>query len=313
MRLVYFGSGTFGLPTLEKLIREHQVSLVVTQPDRPAGRSLQPAPTPVARYAADHGLALHKPADVNEPASLDRIRAAGAAAFVVVAFGQKLGPALLEMSFPINLHASLLPRYRGAAPINWAIINGETETGVTVIQMTGRVDAGAILGRAATRIDPMETAGELESRLALLGPALVLETLGLFQGGRLQPEPQDENRACRAPRLSKSDGTTGFDRPAQEVQRRIHGLVPWPGCTVRLGAQPLRLERAAVVPGDDRQSACGEPAESAPGSILPDGLVACAQGRLRLLAVQPPGGRKMTLEAYLRGRPANPGAVLEPA
>jgi methionyl-tRNA formyltransferase len=305
MRLVYFGSGTFGLPTLEKLGRVHDVALVVSQPDRPAGRNLQPAPTPVARYAADHGLSIHKPADVNDPASLERIRAAEPAAFVVVAFGQKLGPPLLELSYPINLHASLLPRYRGAAPINWAIINGETETGVTVIQMTGRVDAGAILGRRAARIDPMETAGELEARLSLLGPELVVETLDLFESGRLHPEPQDESRACRGPRLSKSDGTTGFARPAAEVQRRIHGLVPWPGCTVRLGGQPLRLERAAVLAG-------GELA-GVPGSILADGTVACSPGRLKLLVVQPPGGRKMTLEAYLRGRAAPPGAVLEPA
>src|SRR5262245_33651589 len=140
MKLVYFGSGSFGLPTLDRLGREHDVALVVSQPDRPAGRKLQATPTPVAAYAQDHGLALLKPADVNEPAEIARIGDAGADAFVVVAFGQKLGAALLEQALPINLHASLLPRYRGAAPINWAIINGDRETGVSVIRMSGRID-----------------------------------------------------------------------------------------------------------------------------------------------------------------------------
>jgi methionyl-tRNA formyltransferase len=305
MKLVFFGSGTFGLPTFEALLRAHDVTLVVTQPDKPAGRNLRPAPTPVARYAADHGLTAIKPSDVNESASLERIRAAGAAAFVVVAFGQKLGPSLLATSFPMNLHASLLPKYRGAAPINRAIIEGETETGVTVIRMNDRVDAGEILARRSARIDPMETAGELEARLAALGPEVLLEALADLERGRLRPEPQDERRATRAPRLAKSEGTTRFDRPAAEVQRRIHGLAPWPGCTVRLGGEALRLERAAVASEEDPGAT--------PGSLLADGTVACAPGRLRLLAVQPPGGRKMTLDAYLRGRPASRGAALEPA
>src|SRR5262249_28285041 len=156
---------------------------------------------------------------------------------------------------------------------------------VSVIRMSGRVDAGAILGRRATRIDPMETAGELEARLALLGPELVLETLELLRAGRLNPLAQDERLASRAPRLGKADGTTRFDRPGAAVQRRIHGLSPWPGCTVRLGGATLRLERAAVAGAE----ACSVP----PGTLLDGGGVACAPGRLKMLTVQPPGGRKM--------------------
>jgi methionyl-tRNA formyltransferase len=296
MNLVYFGSGSFGLPTLEKLRAEHRVVLVVTRPDRPAGRNRRMAATPIGDYAAEHGLAAIKPPDVNDAATVARIRQGGADAFVVIAFGQKLGRELVEDVFAVNLHASLLPKYRGAAPVNWAIINGETETGVSVITISQRIDAGDVLGRQAIRIDPQETAGELEARLAELGPQLMIETLDLHGTGTLGAQPQDDAGACRAPRLAKSDGTVHFDQAATTVQRRVHGLNPWPGCTVSLGGAALKLNRVEVV--DDPDPA------GAPGRILDDHTVACAPGRVRLLDVQPPGGTAMTFEAYLRGHGA---------
>ncbi len=293
MNLVYFGSGSFGLPTLDRLQAEHRVVLVVTRPDRPAGRHRRLAATPVGRYADDHGLDSIKPGDVNDVDTVRRIRQAGADAFVVIAFGQKLGRELVGDVFAVNLHASLLPKYRGAAPVNWAIINGETETGVSVITISQRIDAGDVLGRRATRIDSRETAGELEQRLAELGPELMIETLDLYGTGKLDAQPQDDAGACRAPRLAKSDGTVRFDQAATAVQRRVHGLNPWPGCTVSLGGAALKLNRVEVVDDPD--------AAGPPGRILDDHTVACAPGRVRLLGVQPPGGTAMTFEAYLRG------------
>ncbi len=304
MNLVYFGSGAFGLPTLERLVAEHQVALVVTQPDRPAGRHRQLAPTPVGQYAADHGLPMIKTPQVNDTEIIERLQGAAPEAMIVIAFGQKLGPTLLDDIFAVNLHASLLPKYRGAAPINWAMINGESETGVSVITISQRIDAGDILGHSATRIDPMETAGELEQRLAEMGPSLMLATLALHEADQLQHHPQDDAAATRAPRLSKSDGTVRFDQPARAVQGRVHGLIPWPGCTVELNGTPLKLSRVEVVDDD--------PASAPPGRILDDHTVSCAAGRVRLLAVQPPGGRTMSFEAFLRGHPAPTGTGIEP-
>ena len=305
MNLVFFGSGSFGLPTLERLRAEHRVVLVVTQPDRPAGRHRRLAATPIGLYAAEHGLATIKPGDINDADTVGRLRKAGEQdgrpdAFVIIAFGQKLGRELVDDVFAVNLHASLLPKYRGAAPINWAIINGETETGVSVITISQRMDAGDVLGRRSTRIDPRETAGELELRLAELGPELMIETLDHFDAGTLAAQPQDDGGASRAPRLAKSDGTVQFDQAAAAVQRRVHGLNPWPGCTVEFGGAALKLNRVDVI---DDPSLAGPP-----GVILEDHTVACATGRVRLLEVQPPGGRAMPFEAYLRGHAAAGGA-----
>ena len=304
MRLVFFGSGAFGLPTLECLATEHDVLLVVSQPDRPAGRRLSPTPTPVARWGERHGLDLFKPDRVNDPEAVGRIAAADASAFVVVAYGKKLGAELLRGVCAINLHGSMLPKYRGAAPINWAVINQERQTGLSVITVAERMDAGDVLARQATAVDPMETAGELHDRLAELGPPLVSEVLARYESGRLEPRPQDEAQATHAPRLSKADGTVHFDQPAAAVRARIHGLTPWPGCRVRLGPQALRLVRVDVSDGQQSQGR--------PGEVLADRAVACAEGSVRLLAVQPPGGRLMSFDAYCHGHDVPPGVCFEP-
>ena len=206
MRLVFFGSGPFGLPTLESLMRQHQIELVISQPDRPAGRNRKPQPTPITRFAEDNQLAIVRPEDVNDDKVIESIRGVEADAFVIIAFGQKLSRPLLENIFAINLHASLLPKFRGAAPINWAVIHNETHTGISVITLADRMDAGAILGRASTPIDPQETAGELHDRLAEMGPELVEQVLGEFEAGTLVRKTQDESLATKAPKMSKSLG-----------------------------------------------------------------------------------------------------------
>jgi methionyl-tRNA formyltransferase len=304
MKLVYFGSGAFGLPTLRALLVPHRVALVVTQPDRAAGRGRKLTPTPIGQFAGDQGLGVIKPADVNDPGVVDRIRGAGADAFVVVAFGQKIGTEVLGDTLAINLHASLLPRYRGAAPISWAVMNGDAETGLTVIAISQRIDAGDILARQATPIDPMETAGELEQRLAEMGPEIVLETLSRYESGDLHPAAQDDRIASRAPKLAKADGTVRFDQPSRAVRSRVHGLTPRPGCTVRVGEQRLKLLRVEAFDDGDRGGEAG--------TVLDDGSVVCAEGRVRLLAVQPAGGKSMSFEAYRRGHAVAEGSKLEP-
>ena len=304
MRLVYFGSGAFGLPTLERLAVIHDVALVVTRPDRPAGRRRGLTPTPVAAFADSRGLPVFKPPAADDPETLARVRGAGAEAYVVIAYGHKLGLALLEGVFAINLHGSLLPKYRGAAPINWAMINGDDTTGVSVITLAQRMDAGAVVASAAAAIDRQETAGELHDRLAAMGPAVVLDALDRHEGGRLAPREQDETRATTARRLTKADGTVGFDQPAERVRCRVHGLTPWPGCAVTLDGRRLHLRRVAV-------AADGGPSRGEPGTIGADGLVACRPGAVELLNVQPPSGRMMSFEAYRRGHVLPAGARME--
>jgi methionyl-tRNA formyltransferase len=303
MRLVFLGSGAFGLPTLAALRAEHEVALVVSQPDRPAGRNRVPTPTPVAELAASAGMPTIKPDRVNERAVIERIAEVAPDALVVIAYGHKLGPDLLEGRFAVNLHASLLPKYRGAAPINWAIINGERETGVSVIGLSQRMDAGEVYAARRVAIDPRETAGELHDRLAALGPEAILETLARRRDGALAPTAQDESLATAAPKLAKADGTVWFDQPADAVRCRVHGLTPWPGCTVLCGEHPLKLLRVDVIERGRPVSAGGAP----PGTVREDLSVACAPGSVRLLEVQPPGGVPMSMEAYCRGRDVHPG------
>ena len=305
MKLVYFGSGEFGLPTLEGLIERHDVAMVVTQPDRPAGRHRAMTPTPIADRAASLGIPVIKPERVNDLAVVQQLRDAKADAWVVIAFGQKLGKVLLDGVFAINLHASLLPKYRGAAPINWAMIQGESETGVSVITLADRMDAGLVLAQRSTPIDPKETAGELHDRLAKLGPEVVMSVLDQHERGTLQPIVQDESLVTLAPKFTKAEGTVRFDQPAAGVRQRVHGLTPWPGCMVTLDGQPLRLLRVEVVDelfGHDKS-----------GTVLPDYSIACSPDRVRLLEVQSPGGKPMTFEAYRHGHGVRAGARCLPA
>jgi methionyl-tRNA formyltransferase len=303
MRLAFFGSGEFGLPTLARLVECHDVALVVTQPDRPAGRNRHVSPTPIAAFAASHGLPTLKPHAASDAQLHAALAAARCDAIVVIAYGHKLPPGLLAGTVAINLHASLLPKFRGAAPINWAMIKGESQTGVSVIEVADRMDAGAILAQAATPIDPLETAGELHDRLAAMGPALVLEVLQRLSSGTVERIVQEEQLATKAPRLSRADATISFDQPARAVRCRVHGLTPWPGCFVRHGGRELKLVRVR-----ERDAVSAAP----PGAVLEDHSIACATGRLELLEVQPPGGRVMSFDDYRRGHPLPAEARCEP-
>ena len=310
MRLLLFGCGDFGLPTFEALAQHHDIVVVISQPDRPAGRKRVITPTPIAAWAQAHHLPVHKVDQVNTPQFIDIVRASRADASVVIAFGQKLPPQLIDAmgKLAINLHASLLPKYRGAGPINWAMIRGEHTTGVAVIGLAQQMDAGDVYARVSLPIDPNETAGELHDRLAALGPAVVQMVLDDLERAALKPQPQDHAQATTAPKLKKADGTVDFNQPAECVRARIHGLTPWPGCRVRQVTQQtneshtLALLRAKDDPGASH--------DVAPGTLLNDYRVACASGTVQLLEVQPPGKPVMSADAFARGHAMHAGDQL---
>ncbi|MEL7472801.1 MAG: methionyl-tRNA formyltransferase [Planctomycetota bacterium] len=307
MDLVFLGSGAFGLPTLRHLSERHSIKGIVTQPDRPAGRGKRDTPTPIAAWAAESLLStpVIKPERVNEPAIVDEVRGWGGDAWVVIAFGQKLGAPLLADRFAINLHASRLPRWRGAAPIHAAVLAGDTETGNSVITLADRMDAGEVLGQSRRAIEPSHTAGELHDLLADDGPALVAQVLEAFQTGRLDRQTQDESLVTLAGKLRKSDGYLDFGDSAEALRRKVHGLTPWPGASAMLGDARLKLLRVEVIEGD------GEQADQ-PGRLVDaaGGVVACGCGHLRLLEVQPAGGRAMPWSSFATGRALSADARL---
>lgn len=307
MRIVFFGAGAFGLPTLERLASEHDVVGVVTQPDRPAGRKRRLTPTPIGEWASAHFVdtPLFKPENVNDADIRDAVRAIDCDAWVVIAFGQKLGEPLLENRFAINLHASLLPRWRGAAPINHAIMAGDRVTGNSVITLADRMDAGLVMGQSERTIDPSFTAGELHDLLAADGPDLMLRVLAEKQSDALQPETQDESLVTIAGKLSRADGWVDFGASAEHCRRRIHGLTPWPGVTIRIGDDQLKVARVEALESGSEEEA----------GVLIDaasGVIACGEGTsLRLIEVQPAGKRIMAWPDYVRGNPIDDGAAVD--
>lgn len=324
LRLIFLGSGEFGLPTLRDLCERHTVAAVITQPDRPAGRSRRLTPTPIARWAQEQSnIEMLKVPDVNDPGVVARVAALGVDAGVVIAFGQKLGEPLIGSlgRLAVNLHASLLPQYRGAAPINWAVINGESETGLSVIGLAQRMDAGLVYGQSRTSIEPLEIAGELHDRLAAMGPELVAQVLRDFERGALKGVEQDESLATKAPKLSKADGVVLFDADAQDVRSRVHGLTPWPGARVtwvrrsKDGSprQPLILHRVEAL--TDLSCFIGLDATPGavpqPGDVLAGHRVAVRDGAVRLMEVQIPGGRVMGIDEFVRGHAIVEGDRLE--
>lgn len=303
MRIVFLGSGAFGIPTLEALAARHEVVAVVSQPDKPAGRGKALTPTPLAARAAELGIRVLKPADVNEATVREAVRGYGADAWVVIAFGQKLSRELLDGVFAINLHGSILPAYRGAAPIQRAVMDGCAVTGVSVISLAERMDAGLVYATRARAIGARETSDEVHDQLSLLGPEAIESVLALHAAGSLAGAVQDESRATRARKLSKAEATVDLAAlDAHSARARINGLNSWPGCTVLIGelqAKLLRVEECA--------DAGGQPAVLGAG-----GVVRTRGGAIRILEIQPIGGRGMPIAEFLNGRPALVGATVRP-
>lgn len=297
MNIVFFGSGAFGVPTIEQLAERHTLKHIVTQPDRKAGRGRKLTPTPIAQWAEEHArdVPVVKAERVNEHEVVERIRAVDADAWVVIAFGQKLGSPLLADRFAINLHASLLPRWRGAAPINHAILAGDQETGNTVITLADRMDAGLILGQSKRTIEPTVTTAELHDLLSADGPELVLDVLRHHEEGSLDPRRQNEDEVTLAPKLTKDDGWLNFMLPADFCKRVINGLNPWPGAATAFNGKRLGVRRAEH---------SDEKTEQEPGTVVDPalGLIACGRGSvLRVLEVQPAGKKTMPWADYARG------------
>jgi len=303
MRLALLGSSDFALPTFEALRASHNILAVISQPDKPAGRGQSLAPTPVSRWAAEKlpAVPLLKPADINTPESIAAARAlAGpgeADAWVIIAFGQKLSPELLDGIFATNLHGSLLPRWRGAGPVNAAILAGDAVAGNTAITIAQRMDAGLMLGHSSRAITPEMTAGELHDLLASDGPALIAEVLAKHSANTLIGREQDLTQITKARKLSRADGTVDFANPAESLRRTINGLSPWPGVTVLFRAAPLKLLRAIV-------SDLSLPPHATPGQLIdiPSGTIACGHNTaLRLLDVQPAGKKPMRWADFANG------------
>jgi methionyl-tRNA formyltransferase len=317
MKIAFVGTGDFGAATLRALAPLHTLTHCISQPDRPAGRGRDIPPTPIRAAAEELGLPHLQTADINALPPADAI--GGAELVFVVAFGQKIGGALLRAAPRgwVNLHASLLPRHRGAAPYQWAILSGDRVTGCTLFRLDEKWDAGPVLGMRETPIGELETADELHDRLALLGAELAVDVLNQMQAGSLSPVMQDATRATRAPKLRKTDGRIDWSQPAPAVQRRIHGLWSWPAAACHLvspaaerdePATRLQLARAAIV--DDSHSPS---ADEPPGTVRPDGVVQCNPGRIRLLEVRPAGGKLMPFDAFARGRRLTTAALLATA
>ena len=313
MRIIFFGSGAFGVPTLESLATKHDLLAVVSQPDRRAGRGSKTASTPISAWAQENRpeVPLYRPELINDSEWIDRVRAHEADAWVVIAYGQKLSPALLTDRFAINLHASLLPRWRGAAPINAAMLAGDTQTGNSVITLAERMDAGFVLGQSRRPIDPDLTAGELHDLLAVDGPALVETVLARHAEGTLEPVEQDESLVTIAPKLGRADAWVDFNASAAAIRSRIHGLTPWPGVSVAIGPTETRVLRVKTEPCIGESDGM----DTAPGTVVDPGagLVQCGAGTMiRLLEVQPAGKRPMPWSAFVNGRVVEPGTIITP-
>jgi len=319
VKIVFAGTPEFAVPSLAALITSrHEVRLVVTQPDRPAGRGRRAHSPPVKVEAMAHGIEVFQPDSINDPACLEKLGRIAPDAMVVVAYGERLCRRALGIPRLgcYNVHASLLPKYRGAAPVHHAILNGENETGVTIQRMEPGIDTGDILVQRAAYIYDDETTGELTERLAALAATLIVPAMDAVERGEATPRPQDSSRASLAPKLRKSDGWIRWSRTAREIFNFVRAMTPWPGAFTFYepvdGSPRRRLIVLAVEVGPERRSVRrrAKPAPGIPGKVvICEGRLAVAtgDGLLTLLRVHPEGGRAMSGEAYLRGHALREG------
>lgn len=297
-RIVFMGTPAFAVPSLKALIEAgHQLIAVYTQPDKPKGRGLETLPSPVKAEALSHGIKVLEPAKIRDEAVINEIRGHKPDFIVVVAYGKILPQAIIDIPPRgcVNLHASLLPKYRGAAPINWAIIRGERETGNTTMLMDAGMDTGPMLLTGKTPIGGDETAADLAKRLSTEGAMLLARTIGLIEEGKIIPVPQDNSQATYAPILKKEDGRIDWTKSAQEIKDLIRGVVPWPGAfTTWKGILKIHSARPLEIEYD------GEPgtvAEASGNSIK----VKCGSGALEVLELQPENKRRMSAGDFIKG------------
>ena len=306
MRLIFLGTPQFAIPSLSRLRESHEIALVITRPSRPVGRKQIPTPPPVFDEAGRLGLECIQPGNVNSREVTGRVLSIEPAALVAVAFGRIIGPELLRAAprGVLNVHPSLLPRHRGAAPVQGAILAGDSETGLTIMRMDEGLDTGPILTQRATSIDSNETARDLESRLAVAGADLLVETLERLERGGLETRPQDESLATTTRPLKRADGIVDWRKPAEEVYRRWRAFYPWPGTSTNAGRKTLKVLSCAIA----ESAKCSGP----PGQARFDSgrlIVAAGNGCVEINRIQPEGGRPMSGREFAIGYSAALDAV----
>ena len=321
MRIVFMGTPDFSVPALKALVEAgHQVIAVVTQPDKPKGRGKEVQMTPVKIQAMEYGIPVYQPAKVREASFVEVLQGMEADVYVVIAFGQILPKAVLELPKYgcINIHASLLPKYRGAAPIQWCVIDGERETGITTMMMDVGLDTGDMLEKAVIPIEEKETGGSLHDKLSMAGGDLILSTLKKLEEGTLVRTPQTDEGTCYAKMLTKSLGDIDWNQGAVSIERLIRGLNPWPSAYTMWNGKTIKIWAADVIAGReaaDFLSESGVPAETgtAPGTVVCSdkrGLVVCTGGGLlSIRELQMEGKKRMDTPAFLRGYPIPAGDV----
>jgi methionyl-tRNA formyltransferase len=329
LNVIFMGTADLSCATLAALLTDPsiRVAAVVTQPDKPHGRHLVPQPPAVKILAATAGLPVLQPARARDPAFLTELAAFQPDLIVVAAYGQILPATILDLPRHgcINVHTSLLPKYRGAAPIQWAIAQGDPETGVTIMKMDVGMDTGAILTQRPTPITPEDTGATLHDRLAQLGAELLLATLPGYLSGEIKPQPQPAEGVTHAPKIKKEDGRVDWQRPATEIWNRFRAFLPWPGAytswTTPTATHTLKLWAAQVAAGVSPAESIAllppgstAPAPVTPGTILAADktgiLVACGEHALRITELQREGGRRLTAREFLAGHPLRPGEKL---
>ena len=304
MRIAFMGTAELAGPCLEAVAKTpgHEVVAVITQPDRPKGRDLKPAPPPVKVVAERLGLLVQQPLKIREPAAIDALRAALPDLIIVVAYGQILPKSVLEIPRLgcVNVHTSLLPRWRGAAPIQYAILHGDRETGVTTMYMDEHMDNGDIILQRAQLIHADDTSATLHDRLAKLGAVLLTETIMLIAEDKASRAKQDETQATYAKKIAKEDGHIKWTQSAIEIERQIRAFNPWPSAYTHAGDLSLKIWKVEIVEG----------VTGNPGELQGDFVVATGQGGLRILELQPANSKRMPVDAFLRGHAIKPGTVL---
>ena len=299
MNLVFLGTSEFACPALQALDDRYGIDLVVTQPDRPAGRHASLLPSPVKQVALERNLPLEQPRNINDPASVEILQALSPDAIVVASYGQLLRPAVFELPRwgTVNIHASLLPAYRGAAPVNWSIIRGETMTGITTFFIEKGLDTGDVLLKEPIDILPDETAAELEERLASLGADVIVRTIEGLASGSLAATPQPEQGVSLAPSLTREDGRIDWSQSARQIHDLVRGTVPWPGAWAQLEGQRIKVHRTRITDLDAGVLSPGRVASKATNRLL----VATSDQLLEILEVQREGKNRASGESFING------------
>jgi len=311
MKIVYLGSGEFGICSLDALADSaHELVFVVTQPSQPAGRGRKECPTPVCLWANTHLVPFVETDDVNTPDIIEQIAGYRPDLMVVIAFGQKLGAKLANLppKGAINVHASLLPKYRGAAPINWAIINGETKTGNSIITLAERIDAGQVLAQNEIEITADDTAGSLHDRLAHSAAPLLLETVEKIGAGTAVYTEQDHSKATLAPKLGKSDGYLDFSEPAKTLAAKIRGFWPWPGASANYFSKETNKSTRVTI-AMAQVVATSNPAGLPAGTLDENLNIICGTDALKVTRIKPGGSALMDFKSFVNGRHTQPGDI----